>query len=70
MVLLHGVLHVTAHEARDLPTTRRIEAVGILKRFVCCGMLPELAGSCDPYLCLDVGHTRRLRHELLHSMQD
>jgi hypothetical protein len=68
MVLLHGVLHVMAHEAQGLPTTRKIQAVGALKRFVCCGMLPDLAGSCDPYLCLDVGSTRRLRHELLPAV--
>lgn len=61
MPLLHGALHVFAHEATHLAVTRRIRAVGCLKRYVCCGMLPELSGSCDPYLCLDVGSTRRLR---------
>lgn len=59
--MLHGVLHVHVHEACDIATTRRIQAVGCLKKYVCCGMLPELSGSCDPYLCLDVGSTRRLR---------
>jgi hypothetical protein len=29
-----------------------------MKRYICCGALPQLAGSCDPYLCLDVGKTR------------
>lgn len=61
MPLLHGVLHVHVHEACDLVTTARIQTVGFLKKWVCCGMLPELSGSCDPYLCLDVGNTRRLR---------
>eukprot|EP00882_Tetradesmus_deserticola_P025421 GHRQ01027922.1.p1 GENE.GHRQ01027922.1~~GHRQ01027922.1.p1 ORF type:complete len:406 (+),score=151.50 GHRQ01027922.1:296-1513(+) len=61
MPLLHGALHVFAYQATNLAVTRRIQAVGCLKRYICCGMLPELSGSCDPYLCLDIGSTRRLR---------
>jgi hypothetical protein len=44
--------------AQDLSSTYRIQVVGCMKRYICCGALPALAGSCDPYLCLDVGHTR------------
>eukprot|EP00882_Tetradesmus_deserticola_P024873 GHRQ01027215.1.p2 GENE.GHRQ01027215.1~~GHRQ01027215.1.p2 ORF type:complete len:112 (-),score=29.48 GHRQ01027215.1:318-653(-) len=61
MPLLHGALHVFVYQATNLAVTRRIQAVGCLKRYICCGMLPELSGSCDPYLCLDIGSTRRLR---------
>lgn len=67
MPLLHGVLHVHVHEACDIATTARIQTVGFLKKYVCCGMLPDLAGSCDPYFCLDVGNTRRLRTRFIHS---
>eukprot|EP00879_Flechtneria_rotunda_P013406 GHRR01013996.1.p1 GENE.GHRR01013996.1~~GHRR01013996.1.p1 ORF type:complete len:724 (+),score=209.94 GHRR01013996.1:247-2418(+) len=67
MPLLHGVLQVVVYEAQNLPTTRRIQAVGCIKRYVCCGALPQLAGSCDPYLCLDVGNTRRVRSRFIQG---
>lgn len=70
MPLLHGVLHATIHEAVDLATTRGIQAVGCLKKYVCCGMLPDLAGSCDPYLRLNVGGTRRLHTRFIQSTQN
>lgn len=69
MPLLHGILHVHVHEAVDIATTVRIKTVGFLKKYVCCGMLPELSGSCDPYLCLDVGSTRRLRTRIVAASQ-
>lgn len=43
---------------QDLASTYRIQVVGCMKRYICCGALPQLSGSCDPYLCLDVGRTR------------
>lgn len=67
MVLLHGVLDVTVHEGRHLPASLMTQASGALKRIVCCGAGPQLLGSCDPYLCLDVGNTRRLRSSFCQS---
>lgn len=55
MVLLHGILDVTIHEAKDLPVSFSNQATGFVKRVLCCGNLPELTGSVDPYVCLDVG---------------
>jgi hypothetical protein len=60
-VFLHGTLDVKIHKADNLPVTARIKATSFMKRYVCCGMLPDVVGSCDPYCCMDVGSTRRLR---------
>jgi C2 domain len=61
MVLLHGVLDVTVHEAQHLPTTLKTQATSIVKRFLCCNYGPQVYGSLDPYTVMDVGQTRRLR---------
>lgn len=55
VLALRGFAHICL---QDLSSTYRIEVVGCMKRYICCGALPQLAGSCDPYLCLDVGNTR------------
>lgn len=60
----HCYTHLAGHPrsflgaAQNLSSTYRIQVVGCMKRYICCGALPALAGSCDPYLCLDVGQTR------------
>jgi hypothetical protein len=70
MVLLHGILDVTIHEGKDLPVSIANQATGFVKRVLCCNQLPELAGSVDPYVCLDVGNTRRLRSSICQSTND
>ncbi|WIA08753.1 hypothetical protein OEZ85_008176 [Tetradesmus obliquus] len=70
MVLLHGILDVTIHEGKDLPMSIANQATGFVKRVLCCNQLPELAGSVDPYVCLDVGSTRRLRSSICQSTND
>jgi hypothetical protein len=67
MVLLHGVLDVHIKEAQDLPHSLINQAGGLVKKVLCCSAGPQLAGSCDPYLCLDVGKTRRLRSAIITS---
>lgn len=67
MVLLHGVLDVHIIEAKDLPHSLINQAGGLVKRVLCCNAGPSLVGSCDPYLCLDVGKTRRLRSTIIQS---
>lgn len=67
MVLLHGMLDVTIHEGRNLPASFVTKAAGVMKRFVCCNAGPQLLGSCDPYVCIDVGNTRRLRSSFCQS---
>jgi hypothetical protein len=51
------LMHLSSLQ-QDLTSTYRIQVVGCMKRYICCGALPQLSGSCDPYLCLDVGTTR------------
>eukprot|EP00879_Flechtneria_rotunda_P029307 GHRR01031655.1.p2 GENE.GHRR01031655.1~~GHRR01031655.1.p2 ORF type:complete len:100 (-),score=2.57 GHRR01031655.1:6-305(-) len=67
MVLLHGTLDVHVHEGKDLPASIVTRTAGFLKRCICCNAGPELIGSCDPYLCLDVGNTRRFRSSFVRS---
>lgn len=71
MVLLHGVLDVTIQRATNLPSTMRARVTTGLKAFcICCGGGPELMGSVDPYVCLDVGTTRRLRSRIVRNTYD
>jgi hypothetical protein len=67
-VLLHGTLDVTIIKADHLPITAWTKITSIFKKYVCCNMLPELVGSCDPYCCMDVGTTRRLRTTFMKNV--
>lgn len=50
-----------------MPVSLLNRASGAVKRVICCGAGPHLVGSCDPYLCLDVGPTRRLRSSFCNN---
>ena len=56
---------MTIIKAENLPVTARIKATSFLKRYVCCGMLPDIVGSCDPYCTMSVGDTTRLRSSIM-----
>jgi hypothetical protein len=67
MVLLHGTLDVIVHEAQYLPTSLSTRVGSLVKHALCCGYGPALVGSLDPYVCLDVGTTRRLRSSVVRA---
>lgn len=69
MVLLHGVLEVTIHEANNLPNVQLSSHVksAVSRLCMCCAAAPELIGRVDPYAVMDVGITRRARTRFIKN---